>query len=488
MNYNFRVIKAIFVEAGSYNDMVVRPYETNFTQSNVNAFKEATNYGGNISSSNISGVATSFLRPSVGLLEHSAIDQGWQAPRFRYILELEFYSHLSPGYRKIIQGYTNHLGVNFSTGSIDPNMVLYFNNVVTLNYVNMQTPAGIYTNVRVANADQIIRGVVDFSFTGESVVTKSLRPNDIFNKMSHFDYGDDTLDLTGGFADTPLKKSKRRNGVPSMYLADVMKGYQGGFSEGGFSSGIDQHDAFGVASGLVKENQIGSDDFFRTLQSNTANFTTGGFITYSELVSLTPEMDSKITIVPAKTAHQQTALLHSGGLGYGQGEHWQGSNNETMWASIMTQSIPGLMLDLLITKLAFTAHNRTTDSSHDIRITYANSFSEGIDLQPYLAVFVTKFETEILRGLTLNNHLDYALVVSVDIVGETRISISVMGQPAIEYVAPSFADGLYSCLTTHDAGAETRLAHDLSTFCGEVGVSNPTFAQHNTQGGYHGGI
>lgn len=477
---SFRVNKLILVETPGYNNMVTRPYEATMDGYAINQAKEVMQYGRYTDVGHIGKVATSLIRPSGSEMEASTITEGWGSSRLRFLLEIDLFSEVGPTTRKIIQGYTSHVGVNFFTKTIDHQMHLYFNNVITLRRSVYYTPHGEQERWSIAEADQILMGTADFNFNGSSTVTKTLRPEDIFVSASHSGAGGDVLDMTTGFYASPIKRNNRKNNIPSNYLSSVMKGYQSAFSNNGFSDNLETSNAFDTAAGYLVENSVSSDQFFSRLLMNTSSFNEGGFVTYGELLSLSPEIDSNAIIVPLRNVmedpNQQFNPIHGGG------EHWQGSNNETLWASILLQALPGLMMDSFITRIAFRATNeeRAHDAvlGHVMRIVNVDSFTPGVDMTPFIETFRMRAIAEIIGGLTTNNTINYILEASIDLVGETRLKISVLSGPYFEFVAPSFADGRFTSVITHNQDHEQRLAYDLTTLCGDLDVGNP--AVNNT--------
>ena len=59
-----KVQRLIMVETGTYNDMVVRPYQSNLNEQTMNVFRDVTMEGRNLSSETLSGLASNILRPS----------------------------------------------------------------------------------------------------------------------------------------------------------------------------------------------------------------------------------------------------------------------------------------------------------------------------------------------------------------------------------------------------------------------------------------
>lgn len=464
--------KALFVETGTYNDMVLRPYQTNLDSNVVKQFQEVTNGGTAINSATLAGVANQFIRPTAQAQNSISIDHGWATPRLRFIIDIQYQTALGPSVRKILQGYTSHVGIG-SNGFIDPNMVLYFNNVTTLRQSEIMTPHGLMSTNVVSEANQLLRGNYTPSFLDNNdSITWTMRPEDVFKTMGRLSLGNtDVADLRVSFAESPLKKSKRKNNSASHYVSDIMGCYDKTFNAVEMDNTLDYSESMNMAGGLTKEDGMYSDPFFNELLLKTSNFTQGGFVTYGELNALSPELDQRAKFIPLKNVTKSSSNPFEPHR-TGQTEHWHGSNNETLWATILSHSIPSIMMDLMLTRVAFMATNQTINGEYVIKILDVNSFAEGINLNPYIDQFLTRLKSEILKGISSNNLIDFNITVMVDVLGETRLTLAIAGGPPIEFATPSFCDGLFSMLLTNNSDQITNNAFDLQTLSDNMSVSN----------------
>tara|TARA_B100000929_G_scaffold267488_2_gene235741 strand:- start:1910 stop:3424 length:1515 start_codon:yes stop_codon:yes gene_type:complete len=490
------IVKALFKESGTYNDMTVRPFHTDFQSQNVdllNIFNEATHGGSSISAGNLSGIANEFLRPTAVGQGTVNIDNGWAAPRLRFLIEVAYYDFDgSLTMRKIVQGYTNHIGIGHN-GAVDPNMVLYFNNVITLRNSYIATEHGQSLRTAVGEASHLLRGdyKVDQAFgVSQPNMTWLMRPQDVFNSMgrSALAGNEDVLDLRLAFSDSPVKKSSRKNSSAPHYVSGVLKGFRDVHTFGADSE--DLPDVMAEAAGTVKDQDLGKDRFFHDLTTQTTSFPEGGSVTYGEMQGVFPEFDHRaVVVLNSQVSRQQQPYEHHQ---VGQTEHWKGSNNETIWSTILAQSVPSVMMDLMITRIAFMATNQTLDGQVDVRIGDVGTFAEGVDMTPYIDYFVTRLKSEVIAGISQNNHIDFYLTMMADIMGETRITISIAGGPNIDFAAPSFCDALFApVLTTSQQHIDT-VAHDIQSLASGIGTQHLHSTGNNfnpaPQGGNHESI
>lgn len=466
---NINITKAIFVLTGTYNDMSLRPYETNMDGRSVEMFREATHDGTSISPSAISGAANIFLRPSATHREQVNIENGWATPRFRFIIETLEESGIG-GFktRKILQGYTGYAGVSNNL-AVDPQMGLHFNNVMTLRDTLIETPYGQNLRSAVSETNQILTGAYNPSFDSFNANSFLLRPEDVFGTMSKNELGDGILDTRAMFSESPVKKSKRKNGSAAHYVASVMSSYRDNVAHHGADEFVGMGGPMDNARGMVKEDLMSADPFFTMLNQITSNFVNGGFVTYGELLDVFPELDHVSTFILDRTVNRnQPGYVESHQVG--QSEHWNGADMATMWATILTQSVPSIMMDIMLSKVSFTAHNQTVGNEIEVWVEWADGITKNIDLGPYVNIFIGRLKSEILKGLSNNHSIIFSLKVFADVLGETRMTITIEGDHPVEFVAPSFSDGLYAPVMTTENGRIDRIAHDLQMMGENVGI------------------
>jgi hypothetical protein len=478
--HNFEILQALFIETGTYNDMTIRPYQTAGDQSHIQEMQRLTEYGRHLSPSALCGIATQVLRPSAQSHSMAMIDNGWQEPRFRFIIKVrEVDNHQGLTTIKILQGYTSHVGLSMH-GAVDPNMLLYFNNVVVLRQVMVNSPSGNYVTSHVASADHLLRGVYRPTFTAEPEMTYLMRPEDVFTAISRqMLVGEDIMDLRLGFAESAMKKSRRRNGSAAHYLNDVMVNYRDSLDYSEFGSPLSNFAE--NARGNLIEGSSDQDPFLRLLKNQSVNFTNNGGIAYSELCYIFPEFDHVATLIPAK----KIQIQNSGFANHqaGQTEYWTSANNETVWATILSQSVPALMMDLMLSRIAFTATNRTIGTDYFVEVADPCSFADGIDLSPYIATFKSRMVNEVLRGLSSNNLIDFAIQMVCDVLGETRINVRIAGGLLTEFVTPSCCDGLFSPVLASTYEQVETLSYDIQNMASSVAEMQSPPMYNNTNPG-----
>lgn len=473
----FVLNKAIFAKTGTYNDMVQRPYQTNFSDASlVNSFYESTNQGTNINSSTISGVANQFIKPSAQKFNIQNIEEGWGAPRFRFILDITKKDPFgAAGIRKIIQGYTDtaEVAIGYHNEVFpDPNMKLFFNNVISLRETIVNTAYGPRTQTFIAEANHLLRGDLGghSDFTNPNACI-TMTPQDVFYSMQkqsfsgQMDNQMDVVDARNAFSMHQVKKSRRQNSSAGHYLSDILNAYSGGNGMVSYNDAMDESDGIRKSIGMVKENAIYQDDFLNLFSNNASGFGDHGNITYGDLNSKFLNLDNVTKIVLDTTVNKTNKPnplmdVHQ----RGQTQHWQGADTETIWATSLSNSVPSIMMDLMFTKISFLTTNRITNNAagrFDTKIIWGESFVDNFDISVNFQNFINRLEFEILEGVTRNNLIDFSLEMHVDLVGETKMYISIQGQPAVPFASPSFCDSLMAPVLANDANILETNSYDL---------------------------
>lgn len=454
------ITRLIFAETGTYNDMVLRPYEANLAVDTLHQLQEVTRGGENIETAALAGVAGAVIRPTAQAAGMITIPNSWDTRRLRFMMEVVHDTFAGTQLVQYLTGYTDHLGVSALTGTVhlDPNMRLYINNSVMTRVSTILTPLGRQQQQTISDASHILSGSYAPDIRNPQEGTHSMRPEDVFKRMQvSMLQGDYIFDARTAFSDG-IKKSRRSNNAAPSFLNRVLQAHHYATTQSDTETDFGQ--LMHKASAAVKESAVSQDPFLAPLLRNTS-LSEGNWITYRELCMLSPGLDNRAKVIMRGGLHQQE---HFGQLHErGSSEYWQSTTMETVFATILCHSVPAVMMDLMLTKVAFQATNQTLNGMFDVTILQALSFAENIDLTPYMNAFVQRLSTEILRDLTQNNLIDIQLTAMVDILGETSITISVAGAPPIHYVMPSFCDALMAPVMANSTTLLDRMAHDVSS-------------------------
>lgn len=467
MQNTLQITRFILVETGTYNDMAIRPYQTTVNDQTLNAISEATQGGRRLGASVLAGVAGSIIRPSATAAGAVSIDNGWDTRRFRFLIEAVSRDFNGNENIEYLSGYTDHADTSIQSQAIDPNMVLHINNVVRARRVVEQTPFGAQSRVTVGESSQILTGSYNPNFGGVMNSAQTMRPEDVFGSLNAQVLGQDAFDLRNTFAGG-AKKSNRLNGAATSYLSRVLQSHKLAFAKAGYAE--DPTVVMDDAAGMVREGLISTDPFLSMLQRHTG-FQGGTSISYGQLCHMAQgNLDERVQVIMSRGVVQQGWQAHQ----RGSSEHWSGTTSETVFATILSHSVPSIMMDLMLTQVTISITNRTLHGGFESQFLAApESFAQGMDLSPQLELFNHRLESEVLRDLTQNNMIDISLVLHVDVLGDTMIDISLMGAPTIRYVMPSFCDALMAPVITNNANDVVSLASDISALADTIEQSFP---------------
>ncbi len=460
-------VKSLFRETGTYNDVFRRSYSSanvdgnlamDFRQLVAGANEHTLGYTADMMAS----VSNRLLRPSAQLfnpgLDVGKIANGWGNRRFLFTMEIATdvsgNANIQPE-RIVLNGYTDYTGATH-TGTMDPNMRIYFNSITQLRNVSRGGFAG-NGNVIVPTEISHVIGMMDDSQFNPYVL---LRPQDVVNDIENAQlYSTETYDVTdtrSSPVSAPLMSS-RNNAIATKYLEKTFQSLLKGYRDP--SVGEDQRTIYSSAVEHLKENYTTKLAFFSDLAASTS-YTQLGFVTYGEMCKLIPNLDQVSGISFAGTP----SVTGSAGSGYfgiperGSMNSWSGSEQETIIASVLASSVPALMMECLISTITMSFTNRTIDRGFSVVIQNATMFSENVDASVYVSHFIDRLKREVLVDITYGNTLDLSVNVAASTIEDTWLQISFMGGPQVDYVVPSFSDALISPII----GNNPRSLHDLS--------------------------
>lgn len=482
----FTVTRLHFVQVGTYQDMALRPYHSDLNQGAFNALQEATAGGTRFQPANLAGVAGMILRPSTASTGSASIANDWDTGRLAFMMEVAHEGFAGGQTLQYITGYTDFMGIS-STGEPHPNMRLFINSSVMTRVISGMGSFGAQQSQSVASNNQLITGDYNPSFgTFGASNTFAMRPEDIFghigSQVLHAGQNqrNQILDTRNMFHGAERSKfSRRSNNSATNYLARAMKAQSYAAATTDEGSTIDA--VMDAAIGDVAEDLIRTDPFITAARRASTSLVEGTSITFGELAQMSPSVLSQQV---TKAALAQSDMSRGMLAARGRTEHWGGTTTETVLTTILNNSVPGLMADLLLTRIAFKASNQTIDGSYFVQVFGGSSFAVGVDLAPYIQAFQQRLSTEILRELTINNQIEIKITCDFNLLSESTIDISVNGQPDIRYTTPSFSDALYTPVLTGDRKAVDLLANDINYIADHISTAGLPEAFNPMNGGY----
>lgn len=472
-----KINKLMIQDSGTYNVQYRRPYQTHLEGSTLGLFRERTGGSESIAPAQLAGFAGQFISPQATPESAINIPQGWNEVRCRFMMEIEYDYYTGGRITEIVLGFTDHVGITH-TGMVDPNMQFFVSSVTHLRTTPMPTATGRQAVTNVIESSQVLMSPV-----WQDIYTpqreQMLRPTDIFSVISrsHLPPQADVMDLRNAMTNNAVK-SRRANNQPAAYTARILQSYK--HAAASQEQGAGEQEILGQARGFVNEASTGQDPFLRAVNQIQQHQGIGNFFTYKDLMELYPDVVH--VTVPVMLMPTERMQVHQAG----QTADWGAANQETLVATSLSNSVPALMAEVGLTRLIFTSTNRTIGGAMLTTIVDADSFG-NIDLTQPCHTLMARLEGEVLRDLTYENSIDYAIEMRVDLVGETWLKMSLNGQAEVDYVTPSFCDALLAPVITSNVELTRSLAEDFETLTNEVlGPSNTSvFAAGGSGGGFN---
>ncbi len=492
-------LKSVFRETGTYNDIYRRSYSasgvdghlaSDFRQM-VSGVNDMAN-GFNVDM--MSSVSNRLLRPQAQInpgVDLGSIANGWGTRRLLFTIEVSTdttgNSNIQPE-RILINGYSDYTGATMS-GNMDPNMRIYFNSVVLLRTVNQHGYAWGGQSTVPADIAHVIHMVADPNadpYGGQTFRNPYtlLRPYDVVNSMdNNFIYPGSAFDVTDVRAsptNAPLMSS-RNNAIATKYLERTFQSLLKGYRDP--TVGEDQRTHYTSAADHLRESYTTKLSLFQDFAANTS-YNQLGFVTYGEMCKLIPNLDQITVLCLAGKASPTTATSYFGTPERGMVNGWNGSDQETMIATVMGSAIPALMMECLINTITMTITNRTLDRDFSVVIQNVTMFSESIEASAYVPLFVSRLKREILADITQGNTLDVSFNIAASTIEDTWLQISFMGGPVTDYVVPSFSDALISPIIGTNPQSLHSLAFSIDgLFNSSMSVLDPNRSQNPSSAG-----
>lgn len=458
---SIRVTRLILTEAGIYNTFYERPYETEVNynvQEALNAFYnndiKNNGYDSKVSAMSLNSAAPNLVVPSAIPKAAIAIPNGWNTPRFRFMLEVEVEAMSTMVY--FIQGYSDYMDLSHN-GLIDPNMTMYINSIISVSRTYMND--GGIRDIVVSN-DNVIYNASDIQ-TADHHYT--IRPMDVFNGIESSyigNYNDESFSTgNSNYVDTRSRVtnmtsvSSRSNNVGSQYASSLINATL--TSRNLTDIGSSSSDMFSKAKSIVGENNLFTNPIIRLLAMGNDKMIVNNF-RFDDLNNIDPSVVSKTNVINATQGSMN-------GLNMGSyTETWDKTDTESVAATMLSNGVTFLMSKYLLGKIDFSITNKTLDGSYAIFIAGCKSFING-DTMKYIEAFKDAVIHELMPTITNNNCLQVEINIRADVYKDVWVAISVNDGPTIEYASPSFCDSLTTPIITTNEQSYYGIVSDFES-------------------------
>ena len=241
--------------------------------------------------------------------------------------------------------------------------------------------------------------------------------------------------------------SKSTNRVGASHLTSVLNACQIGKSVTGV--GYDETDILMNASGAVGEANLSDIPFIDLLGDILQKLSPAEF-KLGILSQITPNIGSNTMLIDPQQQPVADNMMYTNDVA----DIAIVSKQATI-ASMVADASSGMLMENLLTSVSFMATNMTVDGMVAHTVLSFNSVIKDIDKTALVDRFITKFVNVIMPQITEGNQLGVEVAVSIDIMGEARISVVLNNEQPIVYSIPTYADSLFTSVVS-DAQTHTR--------------------------------
>lgn len=485
----------IGVQTGTYQAQYLRPFKGNASQAVVNQLREATNDGINLGVGAVQELASDVITPQAMVEGEVMIPEQFNSRRFRIMARVFEENPFVRGSttQRVFFGYSDHCDVTMASGLIDPNMRIYFNSETIIAENIVPTAHGPQTQAKIIGSNQIISPVNmvggsngmfakpssflirpedNFNLMQTKAVAKNLQDTGLIDVKIDNSYDHRTMVGEGG----SFRYSMRKDTSPVRYLSSSLSAYQHARAEYNstmhdtndllFNRGTDSAEIlYGEASTVCRNSSIASNTFLGILREHTG-FMERGFVTWGELTGLFPELLGSQCARFAMDNGQSIKKVSNAG----QSQRWDGADYTSIGASLLAQTIPSIMMDTFFRQVSFAVTNGNGPNNYELVIHPESTASiiRGIDMRPYVVELERRIKIDVLNNITRGNQLPFRISMISDLAGESIIDISIGNEQPERFIAPTFADSLFSPVITRNHALSHEIANDITWLVKQV--------------------
>lgn len=482
-NTKITIVKGIFTEAPEVQGAVNRTHAVNTSGSSaVNAINTFSEYlrEGNIPESKLMELGSQIINTSAEHQGVVAIPYGWETKRLRFLLVFRI-EDAGRTFYETLTGYTDFYELS-QNNQVNPQMRLYFNNVIKLRPHHQQDMYGNLTErLSLMSTRQILTmrdGATGFhSGDWNTPATRTMvTPTSVFETLEIEQYmrgyAGTTIDTRtkAGRSGSGISLVNRTNTLGANFFGNVVKAFNNSITSHNISSNTSadlrmQH-IYTEAADLAKQNEASviEDHVLNNLRMNT-DYAIQGSISWGDFCSVFKEASQICTLIKSKQVTEQLMPRELDMINVNESESWTSAHFTTVKAQTLLTAIPAVMMDCLLSDITFTATNMTLSGLDPlaVNVTSASSFlGEGMNNTNLVNLFIQQFRTRIHPILSDNDDKQYIFMMRCDVLGELRMTLRYDGIPyEYTYTAGVFADHLFTPLVTSSPTHLSHLANDL---------------------------
>lgn len=444
-----RVSEFIVIETGTYNDIMHRPFRANLTAEVESELYRSLNPLRPYTPSHFAGHATSFIKPDATPEGIVNISGGWNVPRLRWVMKLDWVTQMGSRLVQVLTGYTDETAVDLSHGNrISPQALFYINNSFMFRVDTVNTPHGQIQQLSPASGGQILfdphyNGLVGNNVTlarpSDVVQARALTQDTTFAALASDEFVIDGPTLTN-----EVKFSNRKNANPSTYIARILEGHRESYLKNK-SYGFGNDNVIEDTMTATYDATSASDHFINAVRNLQGHSIAGNNFTLMDLARIDPAYETKMVTVSSRSASREQMNALAQRHQRGASDEWGASNYITQMAALIANAFPSIMADCAMQKVVLHSTNMVAGgmSRFNTTVSSAHGFLRGLDLSEFIAQLIPRVETELLMSLSYNGQAGIMIEIASELNGDTRVDLKVEGQHGF-FVTPTFCDASYS--------------------------------------------
>jgi len=449
-NKRIEIVSLTMARSGTYGDQYRRPFTTNGQGQVISQFQERFDQvghtGAKASPQLFAGISGEFMRPSAAPESQILIPNDWNTERYYYTMEVIVHNYLGGQTREVIQGYTSYTDQSHG-GNFDPRMQFFINSITTLRDTRINNGHGWNSVPTIVDSYHIL---ANNNYSGPASVmgtnpykNLSMRPQDVIGAIQTQPMmTSDLVDLRSSNSSVP-KLSYRENSLSSNYTGKMI----GSYAMAAAKTQSEQpsqimSDTYGMLSGT---KGINSDEFIRTI-SGMNNTSVSNFFTYQDLMNIDRTLDERCFVLTSAPVVKMANGLDASVDAFNF-NGWGGSDMETVAATILSNSLPALMVEFGLRHMIVQATNYSGRAF--IQIPYATPLVNEMVLSPQsLSLLEHRIQQELLDDISMRNGIGYDVFANIALTEFSQITIQLDTGPQVSFSAPTFADALSAPVLT----------------------------------------
>lgn len=454
-----QVLNIIFRERAGYQDLYLRPFSMDATPEIIQRLRRDTDEGANLTPSALGGVAGQIIRPVSSARGRSIIANGWDEKRFMFIMRVSVRE--SRGVQTILEisGYTDHADVHQSVRgvSIPNDLCMYFNSITEISMMYMDVSGGeAGWRTKISNSSHVIapQTLPNFSRASPSTGMVTQRPTDIFRSdpkdvistaFSRMAKDESYLDLRHGFPDRQIRLSSRMNDTASRYLhrsfSALATANEGIIYGEGHGLDRDSGQILRDARGAVPEKNLISWKPLAEIAQDS-NIMDQGFITYGELVQMSPDYnwdDVKVYFtIPEKTRDFRSTTP------------WNGRDHTAVAAAQLASGLPSFLAFHQFAGVELEANNMSFGGETVILFSDVQTlFNTPVD-ERALSSLEHRLKTELFHEMLPWDDCPFDLRIRASLGCDIEISLRIADENPGDFIFPIFCDSLVPPVISND--------------------------------------